>query len=113
MDWTFTPATRSERRSALELVLRQVADSDSQLTAEIDEMLESSEQNGISLEGLFIGRKGSEMIGAGLVILQSDGTAHVWPPAVVDSKRGDPAMVQDALRRLGDHTVFFLRRSNA
>jgi GNAT superfamily N-acetyltransferase len=113
MDWTITPATAAERRGALELVLRAVADSVSEANGQADDLMESCEQGETSLEGLFVARQDSEIVGVGLVILQADGTAHVWPPAVSDIHSCDPATAEAIRHRIGEFCVNWLSRSRA
>lgn len=113
MDFRFVDATRAEQQWALELVLRQVAESDTESAVQAQELLASARTGQVSLKGLFIGTSDAECIGAGLAILQSDGTAHVWPPAVVNSETRTAAENLAIQKSLATFCLTWLTRSGA
>jgi GNAT superfamily N-acetyltransferase len=113
MSVTITRANVTEQRAALEIVLRSVSDSDLEAAAQAEDLLESCAQNELSLDGLCIGKSGDGTIVVGLVILQADGTAHVWPPALSKPSSNGSIHAQHVLQQVAVYCLDWIKQSKA
>jgi len=113
MDWTINSATATECQTALEWILNQANDSDSDSSHQARDLLAACRKNRISLDGLLIARRQSQVVGAVLGLLQPDGSAHVWPPAVVHVDLQNLELINEVRRRLAESLVEWLRQSGA
>ena len=81
------------RRQALSFLFAEVPEEERD--RRIDDALQAADDGEFSLDGLFLAEQNGEPAGAGLTVVQSDGTAFVWPPAVSVSEGSD--LVADAI----------------
>lgn len=97
------PARGPDLQTALAILLQEM---DPRLRArQIDEALRTQSIAGIALDGLLLGTRGGEPVGALLLVMQPDGCGFVWPPVIashVAPERIADALLQGANRVLDD-----------
>ena len=102
MKLTVTAADSSNRDAALRLLFARFPVEEQ--AARLRDTLLASEQGRLDLEGLLLATANELSVGAALVMLQPDGIALVWPPAVscgaVDEVAVEDALMVEVCRRI-------------
>ena len=98
---TVTVAAANERAEALSLLFSR--HSPAERAARAEDALAATAHSELSLDGLLVARRGTQLVGAVLLVLpdRAGGTAFVWPPGVAErTGTAADALLQEAGRRI-------------